>query len=54
MNSGISSVFQLMTSIFNMLTSNPLFTALIGVIVVAFVVGIVTSVFSRRRGRSRR
>lgn len=54
MSTGIQNIFTLMTSVFQMITGNPLFAVLIGIIVVSFVVGIVTSVFNRRRGRSRR
>lgn len=53
-DNAIADIFLLMGSVFKMLTGNPLFLLLIGIIVVSFVVGIVTMVFSRRRGRSRR
>lgn len=42
-----------MASVFDVIISNPLFATLIGVVVVAFIIGIVTSVFNRRRGRRR-
>ena len=54
MNTGIQNIFTLMGSIFEMITGNPLFAILIGIIVVSIVVGVVTSVFNRRRGKSRR
>lgn len=54
MNTAIQGIFTLMSSIFTMITANPLFSILIGVIVVSIVVGIVTSVFNKRRGKSRR
>lgn len=54
MSTGIQNIFTLMTSIFQMVIGNPLFSVLIGIVVVSFVVGIVTSVFNRRRGKSRR
>lgn len=53
MSAIITKIFTLMGSVFTMLTGNPLFAILIGVIVISFVVGIVTSVFNRRRGRRR-
>lgn len=53
MSGFITDIFTLMGSVFTMITSNPLFAMLIGVIVIAFIVGIVTSVFNRRRGRRR-
>ena len=54
MTSGITNIFTLMSSVFALIIANPLLSLLIGIIVVSFVVGIVTAVFSRRRGRSRR
>lgn len=54
MNAGLNNIFTLMSSIFDLLVGNPLFSILLGIIVVSVVVGIVTSVFNRRRGRSRR
>lgn len=49
MSTAIQNIFTLMTSIFQMITGNPLFAVLIGIVVVSVVVGIVTSVFNKRR-----
>lgn len=49
MNTAIEGIFTLMSSVFTMITGNPLFMILLGIIVVSVVVGIVTSVFNKRR-----
>ena len=54
MSTGITNIFTLMGSVFQLIIANPLLSILIGIVVVSFVVGIVTSVFSRRRRRARR
>ena len=54
MSTGITNIFTLMSSVFDLIIANPLLSLLVGIVVVSFVVGIVISVFSRRRGKSRR
>ena len=53
-NNAIEDIFLLMSSVFRLITGNPLFLVLVGIIVVSFIVGVVTMVFNRRRIRSRR